>query len=496
MAWDLNANPPGYDLGYYPYGHGWPPEEPKETEAEKLQREKEEKERIEAIQENRLFLKKVKKQCVLEDFVDLKRHQIFLFEVMIEKMEVKGASSLGILTENQDSRMVAKVQFLNSSFMDIYENPIERPQNEEESQNTDYLQTLSEAKRKDIYASTEGKPSGVAEEDEVDKDLPVVKWEKAVGKSFLFSKTALELIQDLERYPVVVQVSRCNADSTICDPVGYARVRLPDDFSISILQSGKKGVILPVISVHKEACDIVNVFNVKKGTLELYFRLSSFGPVIATSFQSINDYRQYVFKPGPIDTGDTPEKEESEDSKRKQALKPIIAEEEKAVGITVLKELDIFQLPVLWQQRSSERVEKETKKEFKCCKKSTAVKVCSLPEKSKLELPQTSKTDLCRDVLSSTDQKTLRKFGNSQCDWHNLVSLQVKNSPGTNCGCLQKQNEAPGDKNISRNPSRVLKMQRSSKVLTGLGITPEKEDCLCDCPYVKDALNSKKMFLI
>ncbi|KAG8276684.1 hypothetical protein J6590_059723 [Homalodisca vitripennis] len=500
MAWDWNQHQGAYDVGYDPYGYGWYPEEPTETEEEKQQREKEEKERIEAIQANRLFLKKVKKQCVLEDFVDLQRYKLFLFEVMIETLEVKGASTLGILSENEESRIAAKVQFLNSSFIEIYENPIERPLNLEETQHTDYFQNLSETKRKDIFVSSEGNGVGTSQEDERDQDFPVSRWENASGKSFLFSKTALELIQDLERYPVVVQVLRCNEDSTTCDPVGYARVRLPDDFSISIIQSCKEGVILPVTTVHKETSDIVNVFSVKKGQLEINCRLSCFGPVISTSFQSIDDYRQYVFKPSAMETTSKSEEGDSEANKRSEVLKPIVAEEEKTVGITVLRQLDhTFQLPVLWKSCTQESEDAETKKERKCgCKTKSAKNTKTVPEMSTLQLPQSSKTDLCRDVLPPTDQTDLRKFGKNQCDWHNLVSLEIKNSPGGNCGCLDErpQEIRKQTTDVEKDPSRVLKLERSSRVVTGIGIKLEREDCGCDCPLVKDTLRQKKLFLI
>lgn len=115
----------GYDpySGYDPYGYGYGYDQPQEdTESEKLRKDELEKERIEALESNRLYLKKIKKHCVKEDFVDLDRLQLFLFEILVEKMEVNSESVLGLLPdEEQPSYISARVQFLNSPWMEICE---------------------------------------------------------------------------------------------------------------------------------------------------------------------------------------------------------------------------------------------------------------------------------------------------------------------------------------------------------------------------------------
>lgn len=333
------------------------------------------------------------------------------------------------------------------------------------------------------------------------------------------------IIRDIEKFPVILQALRCvvpKEGKETCEPIGYAQVRLPEDFSLSVIQSSKDGVILPVSSVHRVTLDIRNVFGVKKGKVDLFLRLSCFGPAIITAFQSSGEDRKYVFKPSPLDSNfKTPD--EIHSPARSDILKPIITEEEKTVGLTVRKEHDFFQKPVLWKQSDDVN---------QCgCKGGNDgagnERVSRLSSLGSLRLPLSSDISLCKNVLPPSVFRKL-KFDKPSCDWHSLVSSGIKNSPGGNCGCLdsaQRKSKESGSvgmettcsypstamtkldfkRKYSTVPSsatrvsRVYKMtlpKESVQPVKGFGLPKECTDCGCDCPIIKEALDSKKLLLI
>lgn len=329
------------------------------------------------------------------------------------------------------------------------------------------------------------------------------------------------IIRDIEKFPVVLQALRCvvpKDGKETCESIGYAQVRLPEDFSLSVIQSSKDGVILPVSSVHRVTLDIRNVFGVKKGKVDLFLRLSCFGPAIITAFQSSGEDRKYIFKPSPLDSNfKTPE--EVQGPTRSDILKPIITEEEKTVGITVRGNYDLFQKPVMWKQTDDVN---------NCGCKGGNERVSRLSSLGSLRLPVSSDMSLCKDVLPPSVFRKL-KFDKLSCDWHSLVSSGIKNSPGGNCGCLdsaQRKRQESGSmgkeiiggsypytalikadfkRKYSSVPtsatrvSRVYKMtlpKESVLPIKGFGLPKECTDCGCDCPIIKDTLNSKKLILI
>lgn len=341
-------------------------------------------------------------------------------------------------------------------------------------------------------------------------------WVSITGKSLLFSKTALEVIQGLDRSPVKVQVSRCTEpteeEEGTCEPLGYTIIYLPEHFSLSVLQSCKAGVLLPVSCVHREVCDIKNVFGVKKAEMQVLVRLSCFGSVITTSFQSVGPERRYVFKPSPqaeqVGTDDS-------EVKRDMVLKPIVAEEETAIGITIVKDEDVFQKTVLWKDNTQN-----------CGCLGTSSDLGEFRE-SFLRMPRSSDVALCRDANPA------RHPGSPSCDWHSLVSKEIKNNPGGNCGCLdgvkvikspdaskdmlgpriptilrEKSVEVP-PKSAEEKPSRIEKMQlktrienqpmlpkvpeRTTSPVTGLMVQPEPTDCKCDCAPIRASLANSPM---
>lgn len=334
------------------------------------------------------------------------------------------------------------------------------------------------------------------------------------------------IIRDIEKFPVILQALRCvvpKDSKETCESIGYAQVRLPEDFSLSVIQSSKDGVILPVSSVHRVTLDIRNVFGVKKGKVDLFLRLSCFGPAIITAFQSSGEERKYIFKPSPLDSNfKTPE--EFHGPNRSDILKPIITEEEKTVGITVRKDYDLFQKPVLWKQTDDVN---------NCgCKGGNDgagnERVSRLSSLGSLRLPISSDISLCKNILPPSVFRKL-KFDKPSCDWHSLVSSGIKNSPGGNCGCLdsaQRKSKESGSveedtfggsypstallkadfkRKYSTVPSsatrvsRVYKMtlpKESTTPIKGFGLPKECTDCGCDCPIIKDALDSKKLLLI
>lgn len=329
------------------------------------------------------------------------------------------------------------------------------------------------------------------------------------------------IIRDIEKFPVILQALRCvvpKDSKETCESIGYAQVRLPEDFSLSVIQSSKDGVILPVSSVHRVTLDIRNVFGVKKGKVDLFLRLSCFGPAIITAFQSSGEDRKYIFKPSPLDSNfKTPE--EVNGPTRSDILKPIITEEEKTVGITVRGTYDLFQKPVLWKQTDDVN---------NCGCKGGNERVSRLSSLGSLRLPVSSDISLCKDVLPPSVFRKL-KFNKPSCDWHSLVSSGIKNSPGGNCGCLdstqrkRKESGSMGEDTIggsyqstafikadfkrkySTVPSSATRVSRVYKMtlpkesvlpIKGFGLPKECTDCGCDCPIIKDALNSKKLMLI
>ncbi|XP_054265885.1 uncharacterized protein LOC128988534 [Macrosteles quadrilineatus] len=352
-------------------------------------------------------------------------------------------------------------------------------------------------------------------------EMPLIydtKWENSSGKSILFSKSAIETIQGLDHSPIKIQVCRCATDNeeekkNICEPLGYAQVRLPDHFSLSVLQSCKSGVILPVSCIHRDSCVLKNVFGVKKGEVQVFVRLSCFGTVITTSFQSVGRDRRYVFKPSP-----QPGVEIKEDSEinRDNLLKPIVAEEEVAVGITILKDKDIFQKPVVW--RNNNQSVEDTDIDF--LPKFNQFKDYSL------RMPRASDASLCRNANPPGKKKAF-------CDWHDLVTKEVKNSLKNNCGCRDGMTfqtfdetcpisavtkESPHGcspkerKKLSDNTAKPSLMEKllgsprresfpgvkkvsevPMKPITGSGISSEPTDCDCDCDRIKNTLAMNPM---
>lgn len=339
------------------------------------------------------------------------------------------------------------------------------------------------------------------------------------------------IIRDIEKFPVVLQAVRCVVSKDgkeSCEPIGYAQVRLPEDFGLSVIQSSRKGVILPVSSTHRVTLDITNVFGVKKGRVDLFLRLSCFGPAIITSFQSSGSDRKYTFKPSPLDSNFKVLDEISSGPTRSELLKPIITEEESTFGISVQKEYDLFQKPVVWKSADDST-------NCGCKNEKNAAgneRVSRLSSVGSLRLPLASDISLCKDVLPPSEFRKL-KFDSPTCDWHSLVTSGIKNSPGGNCGCLDSAQKkkvsqlgSTGEKEggcippsagpvfegealkrkYSPVPSSATKVSRVYKMTLpndtppssakGFGIPKECTDCGCNCPMIKDALNSNKLFLI
>lgn len=280
------------------------------------------------------------------------------------------------------------------------------------------------------------------------------------------------MVQNLVKFPVNIEVERCagqgeDGGPASREPLAYASVRLPDEVVMTILESVKPGGILPTTSVYSQTCDLRNVYGVLKGRAKVLVRLTTFGPVIISSVKSTDTGKYYVLDPSTM-AAPAPEREHA----KADVLKPLISEEENTVGITIRQEPDIFKRPVLW--KSGEASESVVCPEVQEPRQTAS----DLDSDPLIRMPLSSGLNLCRDIASPERPAVRRRFGNRFCDWHNLVALEVTNSPVGNCGRVSGLSGKVGcEAVLGRGDAKPPEQKGAAEMCPSQYV----QECLCSC---------------
>jgi len=478
QGWGQNYDPnQAWGQEYDPnqaWGQEYYPELPQQPQTEE-ERQREEQEQLERLEQNRLYLRRARRRCVKEDWAALERPQQFLVEVLLEELQLWHLAEVTV-----------KLQFLDHAPLQVSlgDKDVEGgPWRSGESDH--FLQTVGEAGLSALDSKDKDGGTHPLEEaaEEEEKEHYVAKWSTPTGHSCLFSSSSLQLVEALERWPVSVEVE--------CEDKAYGHLRLPELFSLTVAQSCQPEVLLPVSCEHRGVCELRDVLDVRRGRALLSVRLTAFGPAIVTSVAlDEGGHRRYTLDPGPASAYLKQEKETEQADQ--EVLQPVIAEEDKACGITEPRTQDPFQQTVLW---GNARLPCGCRNEGDC-----VFREPSQQRPTEKRLPTSSEVNLCRDVMPPTDPRGLRRFGKPLCDWHNLVGLEVKNSPGRDCPCagprdttsqLGLDSVCP----LCETSSRAMKMMPHPKAQStpnpGPGHGLDDTHCGCDCYEMKQALNLK-----
>ncbi|XP_039282780.1 uncharacterized protein LOC111056596 [Nilaparvata lugens] len=162
----------------------------------------------------------------------------------------------------------------------------------------------------------------------------------------MFPMLPLELMKQIQRYPLVIQIYRKNRESQY-DLVGGAKVRLGPDFEDLIIEAGEEDTQLPISNILDSELPVKDIFGVPIGKMNLFLRLSCYGVTIVNQFQLIGENGEYMFRNDRKDNTLQAQKQRDflfgqepyttaklVDPNNARDLKPIIATEENVLPIT------------------------------------------------------------------------------------------------------------------------------------------------------------------
>lgn len=196
----------------------------------------------------------------------------------------------------------------------------------------------------------------------------------------------MELIRSIQCAPVNVNVYRTTEDNYEhpSSSVGHTRIRLEEDFVNCVLRTGDMQTEFPVSGYQSHLYTIHNLAGEETGKIEIFIRLSCFGNMISTQFQSLKDGREYVFKhsPGKPQLDSTVQKDLPEDYIPPKSLGktdlttllPLVVSEENVLGICkelsqckpVLRESMIIPKTVLWKEYKTKNLTDDVTKTCNC----------------------------------------------------------------------------------------------------------------------------------